>query len=106
MYAANLASKFLWFRKYFYKADIIIFFGPKLISPAAAGLGRGAALMPGARFSPSCMSSSGFNLHHFSIMTEQVIVAQIIINIAHMSSQLNDERAIAISYNLKNISSG
>ena len=99
MYAANLASKFLWFRKYFYKADIIIFFGPKLISPAAAGLGRGAALMPGARFSPSCMSSSGFNLHHFSIMTEQVIVA-------HMSSQLNNERAIAISYNLKNISSG
>ena len=35
------------------------------------------------------MSSSGFNLHHFSIMTEQVIVAL-------MSSQLNDETALAI----------
>ena len=65
------------------------FSGPKLISPPAAGLGSPSALMPGAGFSPSCMSSSGFNLHHFSIMTEQVIVAL-------MSSQLNDETALAI----------
>lgn len=89
MYAANLTSDFLWLGKYFNKADNIIFLGPKLISPAALGLGRGSALVPGAGFSPSCMSSSGFNLHHFSIMTEHVIVA-------HVSSQLNDETALAI----------
>ena len=48
-----------------------------MISPsltlASGSLASRAA--PGAGFSPSCMSSSGFNLHHFSIMTEQVIAA-------------------------------